>query len=133
MSAIGDTETQIATEEKKFIYTTKDSICRPFHSFLENDAKTIFREKRLLETKRLDLDAAKAKLKKVKTLEMRDQVEQEVRTLQVKNMATVCPGTIYWTSVRNVYIKIHHSHYIYINKKNLRRILKDNKNSSNYS
>ena len=52
-------------------------------SFLENDSKTIFKEKRVLETKRLDLDAAKAKLKKVKTLEARDQVEQEVRNLQV--------------------------------------------------
>lgn len=82
LSAAGSTQSQIAVDEKTFINTSRDCICRPFYSFLENDAKTIFKEKRTLETKRLDLDAAKAKLKKVKTLEMRDQVEQEVRTLQ---------------------------------------------------
>jgi len=42
-----------------------------------------FKEKKALETCRLDLDAAKAKLKKVKTLEMRDQVENEVQAAQV--------------------------------------------------
>lgn len=73
---------QIAAEEKKFVCSSRDAVCRPFESFLENDSKTIFKEKRVLETKRLDLDAAKAKLKKVKTLEARDQVEQEVRNLQ---------------------------------------------------
>jgi len=59
-------------------------VTEPFKTFLENDAKTIFKEKGVLETKRLDLDAAKAKLKKVKTLEGRDQQEKEVRSLQVR-------------------------------------------------
>ena len=44
-----------------------------------------FKEKKALETCRLDLDAAKAKLKKVKTLEMRDQVENEVQAAQVNS------------------------------------------------
>ena len=81
---MGTTETEIANDEKNFVYTTRNNVVRQFHSFIENDAKTIFKEKRILETKRLDLDAAKAKLKKVKTLEMRDQVENEVQGLQVK-------------------------------------------------
>ena len=83
IAAVGKGETSIAAEEKKFVALSKECVCRPFRSFIENDAKTIFKEKKTLETKRLDLDAAKNKLKKVKTLEMRDQVEQEVRTLQV--------------------------------------------------
>lgn len=83
LGAMGTTETEIANDEKNFVYTTRNNVVRQFHSFIENDAKTIFKEKRILETKRLDLDAAKAKLKKVKTLEMRDQVENEVQGLQI--------------------------------------------------
>lgn len=82
IAAVGKGEMSIAAEEKKFVALSKECVCRPFRSFIENDAKTIFKEKKALETKRLDLDAAKNKLKKVKTLEMRDQVEHEVRTLQ---------------------------------------------------
>jgi len=85
----------MASDEKTFINTSRDCIIRPFYSFLENDAKTIFKEKRTLETKRLDLDAAKAKLKKVKTLEMRDQVEQEVRTLQVNKLPSITVDLCY--------------------------------------
>ena len=48
-----------------------------------------FKEKKALETCRLDLDAAKAKLKKVKTLEMRDQVENEVQAAQVNYICLV--------------------------------------------
>ena len=44
----------------------------------------IIQEKKSLETCRLDLDAAKAKLKKVKTLEMRDQIDSEVQAAQVR-------------------------------------------------
>ena len=48
-----------------------------------------FKEKKALETCRLDFDAAKAKLKKVKTLEMRDQVENEVQAAQVNYICLV--------------------------------------------
>jgi len=86
LSAVGKTEGAIAQSEQQFINSTKESVLRPFYSFVDNDAKTIFKEKKALETARLDLDAAKAKLKKVKTLEMRDQVEGELQTAQSEFM-----------------------------------------------
>lgn len=86
LAAIGKSEGEIASAEQDFVNHTKDSVLRPFYSFLENDAKTIFKEKKALETARLDLDAAKAKLKKVKTLEMRDQVEGELQAAQSEFM-----------------------------------------------
>jgi len=82
LGAIGQSQLEIAKSETTFVNDTKEAVLRPFHSFLENDCKTIFKEKKALETCRLDLDAAKAKLKKVKTLEMRDQVENEVQAAQ---------------------------------------------------
>lgn len=86
LGAVGDCELNFAKAEDTFIHNTKESTIRPFSSFLENDAKTIFKEKKSLETCRLDLDAVKAKLKKVKTLEMRDQVESELRAAQAEFM-----------------------------------------------
>jgi len=86
LAAVGKAEGEIAQAEQKFINSTKDTVLRPFYSFVDNDAKTIFKEKKALETARLDLDAAKAKLKKVKTLEMRDQVEGELQAAQSEFM-----------------------------------------------
>ena len=57
-----------------------------------------FKEKKALETCRLDLDAAKAKLKKVKTLEMRDQVENEVQAAQVNSSSQLQKKLIYCTT-----------------------------------
>jgi len=82
LDAAGNTQIEISKAEKVYLEKAKQSVTEPFKTFLENDAKTIFKEKGVLETKRLDLDAAKAKLKKVKTLEGRDQQEKEVRSLQ---------------------------------------------------
>jgi len=62
LAAVGKAEGEIAQAEQKFINSTKDTVLRPFYSFVDNDAKTIFKEKKALETARLDLDAAKAKL-----------------------------------------------------------------------
>lgn len=86
LAAVGKSEGEIARSEQQFINSTKETVLRPFYSFLDNDAKTIFKEKKALETARLDLDAAKAKLKKVKTLEMRDQVEGELQAAQSEFM-----------------------------------------------
>ncbi|CAG5094634.1 Oidioi.mRNA.OKI2018_I69.XSR.g13730.t1.cds [Oikopleura dioica] len=82
LEASGNAQIEISKAEKIYLDKAKECVIGPFKTFLENDAKTIFKEKGILETKRLDLDAAKAKLKKVKTLEGRDQQEKEVRNLQ---------------------------------------------------
>ena len=37
------TEGTIAQAEQQFINSTKESVLRPFYSFVDNDAKTIFK------------------------------------------------------------------------------------------
>lgn len=43
LSAVGKTEGAIAQSEQQFINSTKESVLRPFYSFVDNDAKTIFK------------------------------------------------------------------------------------------
>ena len=43
LGAVGDCELNFAKAEDTFIHNTKESTIRPFSSFLENDAKTIFK------------------------------------------------------------------------------------------
>ena len=40
---MGKAEGEIAQAEQKFINSTKDTVLRPFYSFVDNDAKTIFK------------------------------------------------------------------------------------------
>lgn len=54
----------------------------PFRNFLEGDFKTILKERKLLQVKRLDLDAAKTKLKKARMTDARVAAEQELRMTQ---------------------------------------------------
>ncbi|XP_077101153.1 endophilin-B1a isoform X3 [Siphateles boraxobius] len=62
----GETEKQIGGAEREFIQSSAINFLTPFRNFLEGDFKTILKERKLLQNKRLDLDAAKTKLKKAK-------------------------------------------------------------------
>ncbi|XP_009295790.1 endophilin-B1a isoform X1 [Danio rerio] len=67
----GETEKQIGGAEREFIQTSAINFLTPFRNFLEGDFKTILKERKLLQNKRLDLDAAKTKLKKAKMADAR--------------------------------------------------------------
>ncbi|XP_051737470.1 endophilin-B1a isoform X5 [Ctenopharyngodon idella] len=67
----GETEKQIGGAEREFIQSSAINFLTPFRNFLEGDFKTILKERKLLQTKRLDLDAAKTKLKKAKMADAR--------------------------------------------------------------
>ncbi|XP_072536463.1 endophilin-B1a isoform X1 [Salminus brasiliensis] len=67
----GETEKQIGGAEREFIQSSAINFLTPFRNFLEGDFKTILKERKLLQNKRLDLDAAKTKLKKAKMAEAR--------------------------------------------------------------
>ncbi|KAI5105767.1 endophilin-B1, partial [Silurus meridionalis] len=70
----GETENQIGAAEREFIQSSAINFLTPFRNFLEGDFKTILKERKLLQIKRLDLDAAKTKLKKAKMAEARAAV-----------------------------------------------------------
>ncbi|XP_062847105.1 endophilin-B1a [Trichomycterus rosablanca] len=78
----GETEKQIGGAEREFIQSSAINFLTPFRNFLEGDFKTILKERKLLQIKRLDLDAAKTKLKKAKVPEARAAAEQELKVTQ---------------------------------------------------
>uniref|UniRef100_G3NBL3 Endophilin-B1 n=1 Tax=Gasterosteus aculeatus aculeatus TaxID=481459 RepID=G3NBL3_GASAC len=67
----GETEKQIGGAERELIQSAAINFLTPFRNFLEGDFKTILKERKLLQVKRLDLDAAKTKLKKARMADAR--------------------------------------------------------------
>ncbi|XP_028667230.1 endophilin-B1 isoform X3 [Erpetoichthys calabaricus] len=69
LAKCGETQKQIGSGEREFIQSTAINFLTPFRNFLEGDFKTISKERKLLQNKRLDLDAAKTRLKKARVAE----------------------------------------------------------------
>ncbi|XP_045147980.1 endophilin-B1 [Echinops telfairi] len=67
----GETQKRIGTADRELIQTSALNFLTPLRNFIEGDYKTIAKEKKLLQNKRLDLDAAKTRLKKAKTADTR--------------------------------------------------------------
>ncbi|XP_061094468.1 endophilin-B1a isoform X2 [Conger conger] len=78
----GETEKQIGGAERELIQSSAINFLTPFRNFLEGDFKTILKERKLLQNKRLDLDAAKTRLKKARMADARAVAEQELRITQ---------------------------------------------------
>ncbi|NXL47668.1 SHLB1 protein, partial [Podilymbus podiceps] len=78
----GETQKRIGTADRELIQTSAINFLTPLRNFIEGDYKTINKERKLLQNKRLDLDAAKTRLKKAKVAEARAASEQEVRITQ---------------------------------------------------
>ncbi|XP_064372033.1 endophilin-B1 isoform X2 [Dromaius novaehollandiae] len=67
----GETQKRIGTADRELIQTSAINFLTPLRNFIEGDYKTISKERKLLQNKRLDLDAAKTRLKKAKVAEAR--------------------------------------------------------------
>nr|XP_051713488.1 endophilin-B1 isoform X5 [Oryctolagus cuniculus] len=86
----GETQKRIGTADRELIQTSALNFLTPLRNFIEGDYKTIAKERKLLQNKRLDLDAAKTRLKKAKAAETRNSIwaeevtksEQELRITQ---------------------------------------------------
>ncbi|XP_074122423.1 endophilin-B1 isoform X4 [Sminthopsis crassicaudata] len=65
----GETQKRIGMADRELIQTSAINFLTPLRNFIEGDYKTIAKEKKLLHNKRLDLDAAKTRLKKAKMAE----------------------------------------------------------------
>uniref|UniRef100_A0A9L0RNE7 Endophilin-B2 n=1 Tax=Equus caballus TaxID=9796 RepID=A0A9L0RNE7_HORSE len=66
---VAEAEKRLGAAERDFIHTASINFLTPLRNFLEGDWKTISKERRLLQNRRLDLDACKARLKKAKAAE----------------------------------------------------------------
>ncbi|XP_051767498.1 endophilin-B1b isoform X4 [Ctenopharyngodon idella] len=70
----GETEKLLGSAEKEFIHSSAINFLTPFRNFIEGDFKTISKERKLLQNKRLDLDAAKNRMKKARVADARSAV-----------------------------------------------------------
>ncbi|XP_017543247.1 endophilin-B1b isoform X2 [Pygocentrus nattereri] len=78
----GETEKQLGSAEKEFIHSAAINFLTPFRNFIDGDFKTISKERKLLQNKRLDLDAAKTRVKKARVADARSAAETELRITQ---------------------------------------------------
>ncbi|VDK82554.1 unnamed protein product [Onchocerca ochengi] len=77
-------EFKLGAGERDFINSCVSNTLLPVRRFLEGDMKTIQRERKVLNTKRLDLDAAKSRLRKAKSVEAQSSAEADLRVAQAE-------------------------------------------------
>lgn len=82
LAKVGEAETKIGEHEKDFVSKSSEVFIQPLKGFLEGQMRSIQKEKKTLELKRLDLDACKAKLKRLSENSPRDDAEEELRRAQ---------------------------------------------------
>ncbi|XP_074601278.1 SH3 domain containing GRB2 like, endophilin-B isoform X2 [Brevipalpus obovatus] len=76
---VGQTQQKIGQSEKEFIRASYKGFIQPLKKFLDEDMRNVMKERKVLETKRLDLDAAKKRLRKAKTVELQSNAENELK------------------------------------------------------
>ncbi|XP_056394749.1 endophilin-B2 isoform X3 [Hyla sarda] len=89
---VGETQKRLGIAERDFIHSSSINFLTPLRNFLEGDWRTISKERRILQNRRLDLDACKARLKKAKAAEAKaalwsdevDKAEHELRVAQTE-------------------------------------------------
>ncbi|XP_031143160.1 endophilin-B2b isoform X6 [Sander lucioperca] len=89
---VGEYQKRLGGAERELLQTSAAAFLTPLRNFLEGDWKTISKERRLLENRRLDLDICKARLKKAKQAEAKaallseevDKAEHELRVAQTE-------------------------------------------------
>ncbi|XP_078459601.1 endophilin-B1-like isoform X4 [Lampetra planeri] len=89
---VGESQKLLGLAEKEFVQASTINFLTPLRNFLEGDYKAMAKERKLLQHKRLDLDASKTRLRKAKAAEARASMwtkevskgEQEVRVAQAE-------------------------------------------------
>uniref|UniRef100_A0A8C8JDS8 Endophilin-B1 n=1 Tax=Oncorhynchus tshawytscha TaxID=74940 RepID=A0A8C8JDS8_ONCTS len=87
---VGDCERRLGGAQREFLQTSAISFLAPLRNFLEGDWRTISKERRLLENRRLDLDSSKARLKKAKLAESKAAVSLPSTTSPCAPSAASC-------------------------------------------
>ncbi|XP_032814891.2 endophilin-B1-like isoform X3 [Petromyzon marinus] len=68
---VGESQKLLGLAEKEFVQASTINFLTPLRNFLEGDYKAMAKERKLLQNKRLDLDASKTRLRKAKAAEAR--------------------------------------------------------------
>ncbi|XP_045471220.1 endophilin-B1 isoform X2 [Harmonia axyridis] len=79
---VGQYEQKLGQVERDFIGSAAMCFTQPLRKFLDTEVKTILKEKSLLETKRLDLDACKNRVRKARSMLGHQTAERDLRVAQ---------------------------------------------------
>ncbi|KAL7885176.1 hypothetical protein AOLI_G00079460 [Acnodon oligacanthus] len=94
---VGDSQRRLGGAEREFLQTSSISFLTPLRNFLEGDWRTITKERRLLENRRLDLDACKARLKKAKAAEAKAAVVPDFQETRPRNYVLSASASALWS------------------------------------
>ncbi|CAH6788858.1 endophilin-B2 isoform X2 [Phodopus roborovskii] len=93
---VSEAEKRLGAAERDFIHTASLSFLTPLRNFLEGDWKTISKERRLLQNRRLDLDACKARLKKAKAAEAKATTVPDFQETRPRNYILSASASALW-------------------------------------
>lgn len=93
---VGDCQRRLGGAQRDFLQTSSISFLTPLRNFLEGDWRTISKERRLLENRRLDLDACKARLKKAKAVEARAAAAPDFQETRPRNYVLSASASALW-------------------------------------
>ncbi|XP_037835387.1 endophilin-B2-like isoform X2 [Kryptolebias marmoratus] len=82
---VGEYQKKLGGAEREFLQTAAVTFLSPLRNFLEGDWRTISKERRLLENRRLDLDICKARLKKAKQAEAKAAAAPDFQETRPRN------------------------------------------------
>ncbi|XP_037350790.1 endophilin-B2 isoform X2 [Talpa occidentalis] len=93
---VAEAEKHLGAAERDFIHTASINFLTPLRNFLEGDWKTISKERRLLQNRRLDLDACKARLKKAKAAEAKATTVPDFQETRPRNYILSASASALW-------------------------------------
>nr|XP_057913079.1 endophilin-B2b isoform X3 [Doryrhamphus excisus] len=82
---VGEYQKRLGSAEREFLQTSAATFLTPLRNFLEGDWRTISKERRLLENRRLDLDICKTRLKKAKQAEAKAAAAPDFQETRPRN------------------------------------------------
>ncbi|XP_066499335.1 endophilin-B2a isoform X3 [Hoplias malabaricus] len=94
---VGDCQRRLGGAEREFLQTSSISFLTPLRNFLEGDWRTITKERRLLENRRLDLDACKARLRKAKAAEAKAAAVPDFQETRPRNYVLSASASALWS------------------------------------
>ncbi|XP_072908521.1 endophilin-B2-like isoform X1 [Hemitrygon akajei] len=94
---VGEAQRRLGAADRDFIQSSMINFLTPLRNFLEGDWKTISRERRLLENRRLDLDASKTRLKKAKAAEAKAAATPDFQETRPRNYVLSASASALWS------------------------------------
>ncbi|XP_052411852.1 endophilin-B2b isoform X3 [Carassius gibelio] len=94
---VGEFQRRLGGAEREFLQMSAINFLTPLRNFLEGDWKTISKERRLLENRRLDLDVCKARLKKAKLAEAKAAAAPDFQETRPRNYVLSASASALWS------------------------------------